>query len=136
MTIKEKIQNLILNAPEDINKVNDICEELNSSNHPRELLGDLFNILENNPHFNFGMPGNLIRAIEKHYKEPDFQDYIIKSIERVPTEYNLWLLQRLLNTFETDKEKEIGVNIFRKILKETTDAGIKEMLEDFMTDYE
>jgi hypothetical protein len=76
MTIKEKIQNLVLNAPEDINKVNDICEELNSSNHPKELLGDLFNILENNPHFNFGMPGNLIGAIEKHYKEPDFQDYI------------------------------------------------------------
>jgi spore coat polysaccharide biosynthesis protein SpsF (cytidylyltransferase family) len=136
MTIKEKIQNLVLNAPEDINKVNDICEEFNSSNHPKELLDDLLNILENNPHFNFGMPGNLIRAIEKHYKEPDYQGYVIKSIERVPTEYNLWLLQRLLNSFKTDKEKETGVNLFRKILKETNDAGIKEMLEDFMTDYE
>ena len=101
----------------------------------KELLEDLFIVLEKNPHFNFGMPGNLVRAIEKHYKEPGYQDYIIKSIERIPTEYNLWLLQRLLNTFETD-EKEIGVIIFRKILKETTDAGIKEMLEDFMTDYD
>ena len=135
MTIKEKIQNLVLSIPENINKVNELCEELKSNNHPKELLEDLFIVLEKNPHFNFGMPGNLVRAIEKHYKEPGYQDYIIKSIERIPTEYNLWLLQRLLNTFETD-EKEIGVIIFRKILKETTDAGIKEMLEDFMTDYD
>jgi hypothetical protein len=136
MTLKEKIQNLVLNGPDDINKVNEICTELEANNHPKELLEYLFMILEKNPHFNFGMPGNLVRAIEKHYKEPDYQDLIIKSIERMPTEYNLWLLQRLINAFETDKEKEQGVNIFKKILKETTDTKIKEMLEDFMQDYE
>jgi hypothetical protein len=136
MTINEKMQNLVLNAPEDIVKVNEICEEVRSNKYPKELLEDLFKILENNPHFNFGMPGELMRTIEKHYKEPYYYDFIIQSIERYPTEYNLWLLQRLLNTFKTNAEKENGVNIFKKILQETSDRGIKEMLEDFMIDYE
>jgi hypothetical protein len=136
MTIKEKIQNLVLNGTEDAGKVDEICESLKMENYPKELLEDLFKILEKYPHFNFGMPGNLMRAIEKHYKEPYYEDFVIQSINRFPTEYNLWLLQRLMNTFETDAEKENGVKIFKKILQETNDDGIKEMLEDFMTDYE
>jgi restriction endonuclease S subunit len=136
MTIKEKIQNITLNIPEDIIKINEICEEIKSNNYPMEILEDLFMILENNPHYNFGMSGELMRSIEKHYKEHYYYGFIIQSIERQPTEYNLWLLQRLMNTFETDEEKEKGVEIFKKVLKETTDNGIKEMLEDFMTDYE
>jgi hypothetical protein len=127
---------LVLHEPGDISKVNEICEKYNVDNNPKESLDDLFMVLEKNPHYNFGMPGNLIRAIEKHYKDPHYQDYVIKSIERTPTEYNLWLLQRLMNAFETDKEKERGVTLFKKILQETPDAGIKDMLEDFMTDYE
>jgi hypothetical protein len=136
MTLKEKIEILVLSDTEDINKINEICEEVKSNNYPKELLEDLFKILENNPHFNFGMPGELMRTIEKHYKEPYYYDFVIQSIERYPTEYNLWLLQRLMNTFETDAEKENGIKIFKKILQETKDEGIKEMLEDFMTDYE
>ena len=132
----EKIENLTLNSPEDINKVNSLCEEICINNNSKNLLEDLFKILERNPHFNFGMPGNLIRLIEKHYKEPDYKNYVIRSIERNPTEYNLWILQRLMNSFEKDEEREEGINIFKKILQETTDDGIKEMLEDFMTDYE
>ena len=136
MTIMEKIENLTLNIPEDINKVNNLCEEISINNNSKILLEDLFKILERNPHFNFGMPGNLIRLIEKHYKEPDYKNYVFRSIERNPTEYNLWILQRLMNSFEKDEEREEGINIYKKILQETTDDGIKEMLEDFMTDYE
>ena len=136
MNLKEKIENLVLNGSEDINKVKDICEEIKLNNYPKDLLGDLFKILEKNPHFNFGMPGDLMRTIEKHYTEEYYYDHVINSIERLPTEYNLWLLQRLMNTFEADDQKENGVKIFKKILKETTDNGIKEILEDFLTDYE
>ncbi|MDR2911396.1 MAG: hypothetical protein LBV47_08585 [Bacteroidales bacterium] len=134
--IKGKIEELVLNSPDDIYKIDEICEELDKNNYPKELLNDLLVILERNPHYNFGMPGNLVRTIEKHYKAPDYINCIIKSIERVPTEYNLWILQRFMNALETVEEKEFGVKIFRKILKETKDTGIKEMLEDFMTDYE
>jgi hypothetical protein len=59
---------------------------------------------EKNPHYNLGMPGNLIGTMEKH------------NIARLSTEYNLWLLQILMNTFETDEEKGKGVNIFKKTL--------------------
>jgi hypothetical protein len=136
MSLKDKIENLALNEQEDIKKIKDICEEIKSNNYPKDLLEDLFKMLEKNPHFNFGMPGDLIRIIEKHYTEEYYYDYVIKSIERFPTEYNLWLLQRLMNAFETEEQKENGVNIFRKIVKETKDDRIKEMLDDFLTDYE
>jgi hypothetical protein len=68
MTLKERIQNLILNEPEDINKIDEICEEYNANNNPKELIDDLFMILEKNPHYDFWMLGNLMRTIKNIIK--------------------------------------------------------------------
>jgi hypothetical protein len=51
MTIKEKIQNLVLNGTEDAGKVDEICESLKIEIYPKELLEDLFKILEKYPHY-------------------------------------------------------------------------------------
>jgi hypothetical protein len=135
MTIKQKIQDLKFNQPEDLTVLDSLLEEVKASDYPKELLETLLNVLENNPHFNFGMPGNIVRAIEKYYKEAYYQDFIIQSIERTPTEYNLWLLNRLLNSFE-DEAKERGLTLFRKIEKETEDEEIKSIVQDFLSDYD
>ena len=112
-----------------------LLNEVETNGFPIELQESLLHILERNPKFNFGMPGNLVRTIEKHYKESGYEDLIIESIERVPTEYNLWLLNRLLNTYEDDK-KARGVSLFRKVEREITDSYVREVVQDFLSDYE
>ena len=135
MNIKEKLENLVLNNPEDISVLDNLLEEIKTHGYPIELQKSLLCVLEKNSKFHFGMPGNLVRTIEQHYKEPDYEDLIIESIVRIPTEYNLWLLNRLLNSYENDNKKEKGLSLFRKIEQETTDNYIKEILQDFLSDY-
>ena len=130
MNIKEKLENLVLNNPEDISVLDNLLEEIKTHGYPIELQKSLLCVLEKNPKFHFGMPGNLVRTIE-HYKEPDYEDLIIESIVRIPTEYNLWLLNRLLNSYENDDKKEKGLSLFRKIEQETTDNFIKEIVTRF-----
>ncbi|MDR2475197.1 MAG: hypothetical protein LBD45_05000 [Bacteroidales bacterium] len=132
MTLKEKLENLVLNEPKDVKKIEAICREIMTIDIPKESLVDLFKVLEKNPHFFFGMPGDPVLTIERYYKEPYYYDLLIQSIKRYPTEYNLWMLQRLMNTFETKDEKEEGLQLFKKILQETEDAELKKTLEGFI----
>jgi hypothetical protein len=71
----------------------------------KALLNFCFVFFENNPDFNFGNSGNLVRILEKFYLEPFYENKLYKSVERKPTEYNLWMLNRLLNTLDEEKKK-------------------------------
>ena len=135
MEIKTKIDNITLKEPEDMKFLNEICEEIKEKNIQNEIIIDLLKIIEKNPNYNFGNPGNLVRIIEK-YTLKDYEEKIIQSIERVPTEYNLWLLNRQLNSYETLEERKNGINLFKRILKETEETKIKEILKNFLSDYE
>jgi hypothetical protein len=45
-------------------------------------------------------------------------------------------LNRQLNSYETDEEKERGVTLYKKIFKETNEESIKNVLQNYLTDYE
>lgn len=136
MNLNEKLENLILDSPEEISVLNKLLEEVKIAGYPIGLQESLLCVLEKNPRFHFGMPGELVRTIEKHYKDPGYENLVVGSIERIPTEYNLWLLNRLLNSYENDDRKERGVALFRKVEQETTDEYVREIVRDFLIDYD
>jgi len=136
MGLKEKLENLVLKSNEDTIVLDNLLNEINDTDYNNKLIITLLGVLERNPSFHFGMPGNIVRAIEKYYQQPSYEELIMQSIERVPTEYNLWLLNRLLNSYKADKDKERGVSLLRKIDAETTDENIKEIVQDFLSDYD
>ena len=139
MSLHEELQNFILKNAEDGNALETLLEKVTAENYPKESLVPLLHVLENNPTHHFGEPGNVVRAIEKHYQESDYFDLILQSIERVPTEYNLWLLNRVMNTFDYDDDADFlkrGLSVFHKVEKESDIEGLKEIAREFIENFD
>ena len=104
----------------NINDLDSLCEdiiELNKEGWDTAILMDpLFRILENNTEFDFGMPGQIVHTLEKHYKK-GLEQELFKSLNRKPTFYTLWMLNRIINGTSDTKEKEGYMEMLKSILK-------------------
>ena len=104
----------------NINDLDSLCEdiiELNKEGWDTAILMDpLFRILENNTEFDFGMPGQIVHTLEKHYKK-GLEQELFKSLNRKPTFYTLWMLNRIINGTSDTKEKESYMEMLKSILK-------------------
>ena len=118
--IKKEIEIIDTVDDSNINDLDLLCEdiiELNNEGWDTAILMDpLFRILEENSDFDFGMPGQIVHALEKHYKK-GLEEELFKSLNRKPTFYTLWMLNRIINGTSDTKEKESYMEMLKSILK-------------------
>ena len=118
--IKKEIEIIDMVDDSNINDLDLLCEdiiELNNEGWDTAILMDpLFRILEENSDFDFGMPGQIVHTLEKHYKK-GLEEELFKSLNRKPTFYTLWMLNRIINGTSDTKEKEGYMEMLKSILK-------------------
>lgn len=118
--IKKEIEIIDTVDNSNINNLDLLCEdiiELNNEGWDTAILMDpLFRILEKNSDFDFGMPGQIVHTLEKHYKK-GLEEELFKSLNRKPTFYTLWMLNRIINGTSDTKEKERYMEMLKSILK-------------------
>ncbi|MBF1484389.1 hypothetical protein [Prevotella pallens] len=118
--IKKEIEIIDTIDDSNINDLDLLCEdiiELNNEGWDTAILMDpLFRILEKNSDFDFGMPGQIVHTLEKHYKK-GLEEELFKSLNRKPTFYTLWMLNRIINGTSDTKEKEGYMEMLKSILK-------------------
>lgn len=118
--IKKEIEIIDTIDDSNINDLDALCEdiiELNNEGWDTAILMDpLFRILEKNSDFDFGMPGQIVHTLEKHYKK-GLEEELFKSLNRKPTFYTLWMLNRIINGTSDTKEKESYMEMLKSILK-------------------
>lgn len=118
--IKKEIEIIDTIDDSNINDLDLLCEdiiELNNEGWDTAILMDpLFRILEKNSDFDFGMPGQIVHTLEKHYKK-GLEEELFKSLNRKPTFYTLWMLNRIINGTSDAKEKEGYMEMLKSILK-------------------
>ena len=118
--IKKEIEIIDTVDDSNISDLDALCEdiiELNNEGWDTAILMDpLFRILEENSDFDFGMPGQIVHALEKHYKK-GLEEELFKSLNRKPTFYTLWMLNRIINGTSDTKEKECYMEMLKSILK-------------------
>ncbi|MBF1508859.1 hypothetical protein [Prevotella pallens] len=118
--IKKEIEIIDTVDDSNISDLDALCEdiiELNNEGWDTAILMDpLFRILEENSDFDFGMPGQIVHALEKHYKK-GLEEELFKSLNRKPTFYTLWMLNRIINGTSDTKEKESYMEMLKSILK-------------------
>ena len=118
--IKKEIEIIDTVDDSNINDLDLLCEdiiELNNEGWDTAILMDpLFRILEKNSDFDFGMPGQIVHTLEKHYKK-GLEEELFKSLNRKPTFYTLWMLNRIINGTSDTKEKESYMEMLKSILK-------------------
>ena len=118
--IKKEIDIIDTIDDSNISDLDALCEdiiELNNEGWDTAILMDpLFRILEKNSDFDFGMPGQIVHTLEKHYKK-GLEEELFKSLNRKPTFYTLWMLNRIINGTSDAKEKECYMEMLKSILK-------------------
>lgn len=118
--IKKEIEIIDTIDDSNINDLDLLCEdiiELNNEGWDTAILMDpLFRILEKNSDFDFGMPGQIVHTLEKHYKK-GLEEELFKSLNRKPTFYTLWMLNRIINGTSDTKEKECYMEMLKSILQ-------------------
>lgn len=118
--IKKEIEIIDTIDDSNISDLDALCEdiiELNNEGWDTAILMDpLFRILEKNSDFDFGMPGQIVHTLEKHYKK-GLEEELFKSLNRKPTFYTLWMLNRIINGTSDAKEKEGYMEMLKSILK-------------------
>ena len=118
--IKKEIEIIDTIDDSNISDLDALCEdiiELNNEGWDTAILMDpLLRILEKNSDFDFGMPGQIVHTLEKHYKK-GLEEELFKSLNRKPTFYTLWMLNRILNGTSDTKEKESYMEMLKSILK-------------------
>ena len=118
--IKKEIEIIDTIDDSNISDLDALCEdiiELNNEGWDTAILMDpLLRILEKNSDFDFGMPGQIVHTLEKHYKK-GLEEELFKSLNRKPTFYTLWMLNRIINGTSDPKEKEGYMEMLKSILK-------------------
>lgn len=118
--IKKEIEIIDTIDDSNISDLDALCEdiiELNNEGWDTAILMDpLLRILEKNSDFDFGMPGQIVHTLEKHYKK-GLEEELFKSLNRKPTFYTLWMLNRIINGTSDTKEKESYMEMLKSILK-------------------
>jgi len=119
---------------------NDLLDALlvrvNAALCPLETLVPMLHVLENHPDHDFGAPGSLVHTIEAvKISDDEYFDLIIESVGRRPTEYNLWLMSRVMNSFDDDEAVARGVAVFHQVALDATDDVIKSAARDFIAHF-
>ena len=120
------LRNVKIDNLNTLQEIEELCKDIDDIN----IIEPLFRVFENNPDFDFGNPGNLVRIIERYYTNPLYEQELYKSVERKPTAYNLWLLNRLMNTFE---QKRRGIELLEKVVNTpNTSEDVQEWAKEFL----
>lgn len=123
--IISKINNAKLQSQEDLQAIEQLLEIKDNA-----FIEPLFQLLEKYPSFNFGNPGRVIHYLEKFANEI-YTPYLYSSVRRKPTGYNVWMVNRLLNSLE-DSEKVEGIAVLEEALQKDIEEELKEMINEFI----
>ncbi|MHC8418111.1 hypothetical protein [Bacteroides hominis] len=122
------LRNVKIDNLNTLQEIEELCKDIDDIS----IIEPLFRVFENNPDFDFGNPGNLVRIIERYYTNPLYEQELYKSVERKPTAYNLWLLNRLMNTFE-EEQKRRGIELLEKVVNTpNTSEDVQEWAKEFL----
>ena len=110
--ILREIENLVGSDDFDY-EINEKIELIKAEGAGLETVPPLLRIMERHPLDYFGTPGAMVHFIETFY--PDYEPFLIESLNRRPTLHTLWMLNRVANA-SSDKDKYLS------LMKEIADS--------------
>lgn len=113
----------------------DVTEELERREDGYDAIEPLLKLLEDNPDVDFGSPGPIVHFVERYYKK-GYEEKLIVSLNRKPTNHTLWMLNRIINGFENELKQQY-LNILNDIIERfSEDKKIDEQAKYFRSLHE
>jgi hypothetical protein len=117
------------NAPIGLDDYTDYLEDalgcIDELDNQKAVFDEAFLFFESHTNADLGMPGPLVHFIEKFY--PKYLDELSASVERVPTKYTVWMINRILNSKIESSVREHLLNLLHKVSRnQEVDDVIRE----------
>ena len=143
--MNEQIKNVIIklekhiqeayNADDEDDFTESLCEirdELEETEDNFEAVAHVLRLIESNEDIEYGGPGPLAHFMESFYQK-GYEVQLIKSLERKPTVYTLFLLHRIMNNKDDPNYKKY-LDLIKSIsLNEEYPEHIIEEAKDTLT---
>lgn len=137
-SIIDRLETYIKKAEETGNKYDfidpayEVTEELDPLENNFDAVEPILLLIERSPDIDFGGPGPLGIFLENHYKK-GYEELLLISIERKPTEFTLHLLHRLIND-RNNPNFQTYLDVMKKIsLSDEYPKNIIENAKDSLT---
>jgi hypothetical protein len=109
----------------------DVAGRLRSAEDAHLAVGPVLRFIERHPDEDLGAPGPLVHFVEQFYRR-GYEDQLVESVQRQPTELNLWMLNRLINGSEGD-ERERYIDLMQQIADDfKRTRKIRELAAEFL----
>lgn len=92
----------------------DITDELKKIPNSFLAIEPILQLIEKYPDADFGMPGPLVHFVEL-FSEKGYEEKLVESIKRCPTQHTVWMLNRVINGVEGE-EKQYYLGVLKSIL--------------------
>ncbi|MED0673778.1 hypothetical protein P4S95_26855 [Aneurinibacillus aneurinilyticus] len=83
----------------------EIMDEIEELGNAFDFVEPIFLLVERSPDIDFGGPGPFGSFLEKFYRN-GYEDILVKSLQRKPKKYTIFLLERLCNDESNPKREE------------------------------
>ena len=101
-------------------------------NEDKSIISELLSLYEENPNFDFGMPGALTHFLESFYRN-GYEEKLIESIHRKPTMHTLWMLNRIINGTNTKEVKKTYIQELNNLAKNhKLDKSIRDLAREYI----
>jgi hypothetical protein len=118
--------------PGYIDRLEAVVDELRECDDAQLAIGPLLRFIEEHPSEDLGAPGPLVHFVEEFHRR-GYEEQLLESVARRPTELNVWMLNRLVNGSE-GAEKQRYLDLLRRVAKdERTDPTVRGVAEEFLS---
>ena len=96
-----------------------------------EAVEPILRFMENHPDVDYGTPGPLVHFVETF---PNYEEKLIKSVERQPTPNTLGMLNRVINSKRNDaQEWRAAIAVLERVLENhAADAMTRSRARDYL----
>ena len=126
-TLLEKLESLV-DTDDFEYESEDIIAQLEEAGAGFEIIEPLLGIMERHPLSDFGMPGAMVRFIERFY--PKYLPLLTASVKRAPSMHTVWMLNRCING-AADKSELLSV-LENVVNNEDADKAIRDSAKEFL----
>ena len=131
-----ELDDLRLPDMDDNDPLDELLSRVEAAGCPVETLVPMLHVLERHPEHDFGAPGSLVHTIESvKIGDDEYFDLVVDSVGRRSTEYNLWLMSRVMNSFDDPDAIARGVDVFHQVALGAVDDAIKSSARDFIAHF-
>ena len=102
MKFFEQLKKAILS--ENLYQTEEILKQIREEDNSIKYVGNILELMEENPDLDYGSPGPLVHYMEEFYGN-GYEKLLCESVARKPIAHTLWMIHRIINDVDGEEQE-------------------------------